>query len=450
MKKDGHKLNQQAKRRFLTRSNDVSAKIFFIGPFSSTLLTGSILGTLTIINPLNQYVFAEESEEDGEKGAESEEPDEVSEENDDGEEEKTNDNDYDKSTENDGLQEQEEVRDEEVDEDIEDEGKEEFKIDSFKIDEDEDGNFITGVDGTGEEDGFEENGERENLRTSLEEDEVTEEDDNLILAGDVDDGLEIQSSKIPDRTEVEDIGSLQDDRPTFSAAESPEDKQYSESSYESSEKFSNGENGGNNPTLNPKVVSPIIAAQTLPGGVLDKLSDIDEIFDKGKIKSGPLYKLPAPKEVSPTDFKQTKIKNNPVAAINYQDKIVISGAGPNGETIEFRTHSTNPNAPNPGYTTQANIKGTKTYFIPNENGGGVWKPLDQMTEAEKAASHIPAPSGSAGKTPASAGFVSLKVLGKIVTSGFAGLSLYEFHKDTQQGNWLGAAGSGRAVSHPEH
>jgi hypothetical protein len=55
MKIDG--LKQQTKRRFLTHSNDVSTKVFFIVLFSSILLTGSLFGPLTVVNPLNQYVL---------------------------------------------------------------------------------------------------------------------------------------------------------------------------------------------------------------------------------------------------------------------------------------------------------------------------------------------------------------------------------------------------------
>ena len=99
------------------------------------------------------------------------------------------------------------------------------------------------------------------------------------------------------------------------------------------------------------------------------------------------------------------------------------------------------------------MKGTDVRYIPDATHpeGGYWKSFGQMTEAEKTASHIPAASspknipGNIAKPPASSGFVSLKVLGKIVNAGFTGLSLNEFNTDTQQGNWLGAAGSGERV-----
>ena len=339
MRKYGPKLNLQTKQHILIHSHVPfpknpritigSAKVFLIIIFSSILLTGSLLGTLTIVNPLNQYAFAQESEEDEEESVKSvDDRDEVKDEKDEDEEKETNDNDDFKLSKNNEVEEREEVEEAVENDEDKEEGKEGFKSDSVvgeikQEGEDEIAKFMDDVDKTRESNEFGENGEKEELKSDVEEDEIKEEDNNHILADNVGNVLDIQDNEIQDKNKQENIGSLQDDKPVYSVAESPDNKKYSEPSKE----FSEGENVGNAPPLFPYAVSPIIA-QTLPGATVDELSDIDEIFDKNKIKSGPLYELPAPKEVSPTDFKQTKIKNNPNAPISYQDKIMIPALAP--------------------------------------------------------------------------------------------------------------------------
>ena len=77
-------------------------------------------------------------------------------------------------------------------------------------------------------------------------------------------------------------------------------------------------------------------------------------------------------------------------SIWYHDDVKIPGAGPNGATVELRTHSANPNAPagsfsQSNYTTQINTPGG-LYRLPD----GTWKTISNMTPAERAAARIPA------------------------------------------------------------
>jgi hypothetical protein len=79
----------------------------------------------------------------------------------------------------------------------------------------------------------------------------------------------------------------------------------------------------------------------------------------------------------------------------YHDNIKVKGGGPGGaegNNLELRTHSPNPNAPDgsysqTNYTTQVNTSSKPPlYRLPD----GTFKAIGDMTDAERAAAHYPA------------------------------------------------------------
>ncbi len=84
------------------------------------------------------------------------------------------------------------------------------------------------------------------------------------------------------------------------------------------------------------------------------------------------------------------IKADPSKAIPHHENLTFKGIknAPGGK-VQVRRHSANPNAPPGSYsqsnpTTQVNSVNPKQYMLPD----GTFKPLNAMTDAEKAAAHF--------------------------------------------------------------
>lgn len=107
-------------------------------------------------------------------------------------------------------------------------------------------------------------------------------------------------------------------------------------------------------------------------------------------KSGTMFQLPAQNPFTGKGLVKVETKFDPTKPIAFQNNMTFKGIqGAPGNKVMVRYHSENPNAPVGSYsrsnpTTQINSVKPKMYMLPD----GTWKPLSQMTEAEKDAIHF--------------------------------------------------------------